>query len=186
VGGPYVTPRLAGSRPGGAAAAAWAVMQYFGQEGYARLHGALRRTTERSMRGVEAAGFRVLGAPPMLRVRATRPRRGRQRGRGPAPRAGVGRPPPADGSPVAAPPRDAAARAGLRRLPVRPGGRDGGGAGERRALGEDVELHGVSARRAGRPPRAAPALKVRQLDDRVAAALEARARKLPTLLVPPA
>jgi sphinganine-1-phosphate aldolase len=65
VGGPYVTPTLAGSRPGGAAAAAWAVMQYFGQEGYARLHGALRRTTERYMRGVEAAGFRVLGAPPM-------------------------------------------------------------------------------------------------------------------------
>jgi glutamate/tyrosine decarboxylase-like PLP-dependent enzyme len=64
-GGPYVTPTLAGSRPGGAAAAAWAVVQYFGQEGYTRLHTALRRTTERYMRGVEAAGFRVLGDPPM-------------------------------------------------------------------------------------------------------------------------
>jgi sphinganine-1-phosphate aldolase len=63
--GPYVTPTLAGSRPGGAAAAAWAVVQYFGQEGYARLHRELRATAERYMRGVEAAGFRVLGAPPM-------------------------------------------------------------------------------------------------------------------------
>jgi glutamate/tyrosine decarboxylase-like PLP-dependent enzyme len=65
VGGPYVTPTLAGSRPGGAAAAAWAVVQYFGQEGYARLHRDLRATAERYMGGVEAAGFRVLGDPPM-------------------------------------------------------------------------------------------------------------------------
>jgi glutamate/tyrosine decarboxylase-like PLP-dependent enzyme len=65
VGGPYVTPTLAGSRPGGAAAAGWAVVQYFGQEGYARLHQKLRATAERYMRGVEALGFRVLGNPPM-------------------------------------------------------------------------------------------------------------------------
>lgn len=64
-GGPYVTPTLAGSRPGGVVAAAWAAVQYFGQEGYARLHAELRRTAERYMRGVEAAGFRVLGDPPM-------------------------------------------------------------------------------------------------------------------------
>jgi len=65
VGGPYVTPTLAGSRPGGAIAAAWAVMQRLGQEGYARLHTALRQTTEAYMATVEAAGFRVLGKPPM-------------------------------------------------------------------------------------------------------------------------
>ncbi|HJQ82488.1 MAG TPA: pyridoxal-dependent decarboxylase, partial [Candidatus Binatia bacterium] len=64
-GGPYVTPTLAGSRPGGVVAAAWAAVQYFGQEGYTRLHSELRRTAERYMRGVEAAGFRVLGDPPM-------------------------------------------------------------------------------------------------------------------------
>jgi len=64
-GGPYVTPTLAGSRPGGAVAAAWAVTQYLGQDGYRRLHTALRRTTERYMDGVRAAGFRVLGEPPM-------------------------------------------------------------------------------------------------------------------------
>lgn len=64
-GGPYVTPTLAGSRPGGVVAGAWAAVQYFGQEGWARLHRELRRTAERYMRGVEAAGFRVLGDPPM-------------------------------------------------------------------------------------------------------------------------
>jgi glutamate/tyrosine decarboxylase-like PLP-dependent enzyme len=64
-GGPYVTPTLAGSRPGGAAAAAWAVVQWLGQEGYTRLHVALRQTAERYMAGVEEAGFRVLGRPPM-------------------------------------------------------------------------------------------------------------------------
>lgn len=64
-GGPYVTPTLAGSRPGGAVAAAWAVTRYFGQEGYTKLHVELRRTTERFMAGVRAAGFRVLGEPPM-------------------------------------------------------------------------------------------------------------------------
>jgi glutamate/tyrosine decarboxylase-like PLP-dependent enzyme len=64
-GGPYVTPTLAGSRPGGAVAAAWAVTRYFGQEGYTKLHVELRHTTERFMAGVRAAGFRVLGDPPM-------------------------------------------------------------------------------------------------------------------------
>jgi glutamate/tyrosine decarboxylase-like PLP-dependent enzyme len=64
-GGPYVTPTLAGSRPGGAVAAAWAVTQYLGADGYTHLHTGLRRTTERYMAGVRALGFRVLGAPPM-------------------------------------------------------------------------------------------------------------------------
>jgi glutamate/tyrosine decarboxylase-like PLP-dependent enzyme len=64
-GGPYVTPTLAGSRPGGAVAAAWAVTRYFGEEGYTKLHVELRRTTERFMAGVRAAGFQVLGEPPM-------------------------------------------------------------------------------------------------------------------------
>jgi glutamate/tyrosine decarboxylase-like PLP-dependent enzyme len=65
VGGPYVTPTLAGSRPGGAIAAAWAATRYFGCEGYTRLHVGLRALTERYMAGVRAAGCRVLGGPPM-------------------------------------------------------------------------------------------------------------------------
>jgi len=64
-GGPYVTPTLAGSRPGGALAAAWAVMQWLGEEGYTRLHLELRRTTERYMTIVRELGYRVLGQPPM-------------------------------------------------------------------------------------------------------------------------
>jgi len=65
VGGPYVTATLAGSRPGGAIAAAWAATRYFGRDGYTRLHVALRDLTERYMTGVRAAGCRVLGDPPM-------------------------------------------------------------------------------------------------------------------------
>jgi glutamate/tyrosine decarboxylase-like PLP-dependent enzyme len=65
VGGPYVTPTLAGSRPGGAVAAAWAATRYFGAAGYTRLHVTLRELTERYQAGVRAAGCRVLGNPPM-------------------------------------------------------------------------------------------------------------------------
>jgi glutamate/tyrosine decarboxylase-like PLP-dependent enzyme len=65
VGGPYVTPTLAGSRPGGAVAAAWAVTRYFGRRGYTDLHVALRDSTRRYMDAVRAAGFRVLGEPVM-------------------------------------------------------------------------------------------------------------------------
>ena len=65
VGGPYVTPTLAGSRPGGAIAAAWAATRYFGRDGYTRLHMGLRDLTERYMSGVRGAGCRVLGDPPM-------------------------------------------------------------------------------------------------------------------------
>ncbi|HWP67576.1 MAG TPA: aminotransferase class V-fold PLP-dependent enzyme [Candidatus Limnocylindria bacterium] len=65
VGGPYATPTLAGSRPGGAVAAAWAATRYFGREGYTRLHVGLLELTARYMAGVRAAGCRILGAPPM-------------------------------------------------------------------------------------------------------------------------
>lgn len=65
VGGPYVTPTLAGSRPGGAIAAAWAVTRYFGESGYVALHDGLKRTTARYLDAVRAAGFRVLGDPVM-------------------------------------------------------------------------------------------------------------------------
>jgi len=64
-GGPYVTPTLAGSRPGGAIAAAWAATRYFGREGYTALHMALRDLADRYAGGARAAGFRVLGDPPM-------------------------------------------------------------------------------------------------------------------------
>ncbi|HCX66225.1 MAG TPA: aspartate aminotransferase family protein, partial [Rhodobiaceae bacterium] len=37
-GGRMVTPTLAGTRPGGAIAAAWAVMNFLGEEGYRAKH----------------------------------------------------------------------------------------------------------------------------------------------------
>ena len=65
-GGPYGTPTMAGSRPGGAVAAAWAMMQYLGEAGYLRLNEEMRAITRKLQQGIEAIpGFRVLGKPAM-------------------------------------------------------------------------------------------------------------------------
>jgi len=64
-GGPYLTPTLAGSRPGGALAAAWATVQRLGQEGYTKVHTELRATAEKYMTGVTDLGYRILGDPRM-------------------------------------------------------------------------------------------------------------------------
>jgi glutamate/tyrosine decarboxylase-like PLP-dependent enzyme len=62
-GGRMVTPTLAGTRPGGAISAAWAVMNFLGVEGYRAKHALVTQARERIAAGVEALGFRVLGAP---------------------------------------------------------------------------------------------------------------------------
>ena len=62
-GAPMKTPTLAGTRPGGAIAAAWAVMNYLGVAGYRRLQGVVCETRERVEAGVKALGFEVLGEP---------------------------------------------------------------------------------------------------------------------------
>lgn len=62
-GAPMKTPTLAGTRPGGAIAAAWAVMNHLGVEGYKRLQGEVCATRERVEAGVKALGFEVLGHP---------------------------------------------------------------------------------------------------------------------------
>lgn len=62
-GAPMKTPTLAGTRPGGAISAAWAVMNYLGVEGYKRLQGQVCATRERVETGVKALGFEVLGNP---------------------------------------------------------------------------------------------------------------------------
>ncbi|MGE0212063.1 MAG: aminotransferase class V-fold PLP-dependent enzyme [Parvibaculaceae bacterium] len=65
-GGPYGTPTMAGSRPGGVVAAAWAIMQYLGEEGYLRLNRQMRSITRKLQAGIESIpGFRVLGKPAM-------------------------------------------------------------------------------------------------------------------------
>ena len=62
-GAPMKTPTLAGTRPGGAISAAWAVMNHLGVEGYKRLQGQVCATRERVEDGVKRLGFEVLGNP---------------------------------------------------------------------------------------------------------------------------
>ena len=62
-GAPMKTPTLAGTRPGGAISAAWAVMNHLGIEGYKRLQGQVCATRERVEEGVKRLGFEVLGNP---------------------------------------------------------------------------------------------------------------------------
>ncbi len=65
-GGSYGSPTLAGSRPGGAVAAAWAVMNYLGAEGYTRLAKVIMDTTRSLIDGVNSIrGLEVLGEPDM-------------------------------------------------------------------------------------------------------------------------
>jgi sphinganine-1-phosphate aldolase len=65
-GGLYVSPGLAGTRPGGAIAAAWAVMRYLGEEGYLGLARRIMETTARIQEGIQALPeLRILGHPPM-------------------------------------------------------------------------------------------------------------------------
>jgi sphinganine-1-phosphate aldolase len=65
-GGLYGSPTLAGSRPGGAIAAAWAVLNYLGVEGYTRLARTVMDTTEALTDGINAIPeLRVLGEPDM-------------------------------------------------------------------------------------------------------------------------
>jgi glutamate/tyrosine decarboxylase-like PLP-dependent enzyme len=62
-GAPMNTPTLAGTRPGGAISAAWAVMNFLGIDGYREKQGLVCRTRERVAEGVKTLGFEVLGNP---------------------------------------------------------------------------------------------------------------------------
>jgi len=65
-GGLYGSPTLAGSRPGGAIAAAWAVLNYLGVDGYTRLAGDIMDTTTSLIDGINRIeGLKVLGQPDM-------------------------------------------------------------------------------------------------------------------------
>lgn len=61
--GRMTTPTLAGTRPGGAIAAAWAVMQTLGVDGYRAKHAQVTRAREQIEAGVQARGFTVIGRP---------------------------------------------------------------------------------------------------------------------------
>ncbi len=63
-GYPVVNPTLAGTRPAGPLAAAWATLRVLGSDGYGRLAVAARRATLDVAAGVAAIpGLRVLGSP---------------------------------------------------------------------------------------------------------------------------
>jgi glutamate/tyrosine decarboxylase-like PLP-dependent enzyme len=57
---------MTGTRPGGAIAAAWAVLNYLGMEGYQHIARTVMQTTVRLRDGINAIdGLRVLGSPEM-------------------------------------------------------------------------------------------------------------------------
>jgi glutamate/tyrosine decarboxylase-like PLP-dependent enzyme len=63
-GGVYGTPSMAGGRPGGVLAAAWAVLNHLGEDGFLRLAQDARVATERLMAGIEEIPpLFVLGEP---------------------------------------------------------------------------------------------------------------------------
>jgi len=63
--GRMITPTLAGTRPGGAIAAAWAVMHFLGVEGYREKQRMVTDAREKIEAGVAQLGFRVLGKPQL-------------------------------------------------------------------------------------------------------------------------
>ncbi len=63
-GGIYASPSLAGTRPAGPIAAAWAVMNYLGRDGYLRLAKSVMETVEKIRAGVQLiSGVEILGDP---------------------------------------------------------------------------------------------------------------------------
>jgi glutamate/tyrosine decarboxylase-like PLP-dependent enzyme len=65
-GGLYGSPTMTGSRPGGAIAASWAVMNYLGEDGYTRLAKDIMEATEAIIEGINAIPeLYVLGEPDM-------------------------------------------------------------------------------------------------------------------------
>ena len=63
-GGLYGSPTMTGSRPGGAIAAAWAVLNYLGEAGFLRLAGKIADTTSTLQEGIRATpGLKILGEP---------------------------------------------------------------------------------------------------------------------------
>jgi len=61
--GRMVTPTLAGTRPGGAIAAAWAVMNYLGRAGYVDRARRISSTREKLTAGVRQLGMDTFGEP---------------------------------------------------------------------------------------------------------------------------
>lgn len=63
--GAMTTPTIAGTRPGGAIASAWAVLHYLGVEGYRQKTRRILDARNRIAKGIEALGLRVFGNPKL-------------------------------------------------------------------------------------------------------------------------
>lgn len=64
-GGIYASPSMAGTRPGGPIAAAWAALKRIGRDGYLEKAAGIMETTGRLLDGIkQIPGLRVLGDPP--------------------------------------------------------------------------------------------------------------------------
>jgi sphinganine-1-phosphate aldolase len=65
--GKYYTPTLAGTRSGGAIAAAWAVLHYLGESGYLDLTSRVMKTWQKYMAGIDAIPeLSLVGAPHLV------------------------------------------------------------------------------------------------------------------------
>ena len=63
-GGIYASPGIAGTRPGGAIAAAWAVVQFLGKKGYVKMCRQTIDTTRRLAEGIATIpGLKILAEP---------------------------------------------------------------------------------------------------------------------------
>lgn len=65
-GGIYASPTMTGTRPGGAIAAAWAILNYLGEEGYTAIADVVMQTTKKIQKGIEGIeGIKIVGKPAM-------------------------------------------------------------------------------------------------------------------------
>ncbi len=65
-GGIYASPTMLGTRPGGAIAAAWAVLNYLGEDGYLYITNVVMKTVELLRAGIAQIGdVKILGNPDM-------------------------------------------------------------------------------------------------------------------------
>lgn len=70
--GKYFTPTFAGTRPGGAIAAAWAVMHYLGESGYLHLASRVMKTWQKYLTGIaEVPELAIVGKPHLAVVAFT-------------------------------------------------------------------------------------------------------------------
>lgn len=64
-GGKFATATLAGTRPGGAVAGAWATLQGMGEQGYVTTARQIMELADAYRRGIEAIGLTVIGEPDL-------------------------------------------------------------------------------------------------------------------------